>query len=125
MNILNESGMRRIDIDLIKFFFTAKASSLEQLEEYKSGMFSTQQRLLELQRELLDFVLSYKNKNSIFFLFMGEETEQQLKIVVSNLVDEPNEMTKRFAIILSDDLANFEVKQLSLSSKVLTLISVR
>ena len=123
MNILNESGMRKIDIDMIKYFFNVKSSTLEELEDHASGMFSTQQQLEELKNKLLSFVQSHKNRNSIFFIFINEESEQGLKIVVSNILDEPDELTKRFAIIIDENLVELKVKQLSLSSKVLTLIS--
>lgn len=123
MNILNESGIRKIDVDLVKFFFDAKCSTLEELEEHASGMFSTQQKLIELKRELLAFILAYKNRNSIFFIFIDEETEQNLKIVVSSVIGYPDEMTKRYAIILSSDYSELKIKQLSVSSKILTLIS--
>lgn len=123
MNTLNESGLRKLDIDMIKYFFNAKASSLEELEEHSSGMFSTQQHLMELKTQLLNFVGAYKNRNSIFFIFLGEEKEQNLKIVVSNVSGEPDDLTKRFAITIDEDLSELKVKQLSLSSKVLMLIS--
>ena len=123
MNTLNESGLRKLDIDMIKYFFNAKASSLEELEEHSSGMFSTQQQLMELKTQLLNFVGAYKNRNSIFFVFLGEEKEQNLKIVVSNISGEPDDLTKRFAITIDEDLSELKVKQLSLSSKVLMLIS--
>lgn len=123
MNILNESGLRKIDLDLIKFFFDAKASTLEELEDHATGMFSTQQKLMELKSQLLNFVCAYKNRNSIFFIFFNEESEQNLKIVVSNVLDEPDDLTKRFAIIVDEYLSEMKVKQLSLSSKILTIIS--
>jgi hypothetical protein len=122
MNTLNESGLRKLDIDLINFFFKAKASSLEELVDHRSGMFSTQQKLMELKGQLLDFLQSYKNKNSIFYIFFNEESEVGLKIIVNNLVDEPDDRTKRFAIIVDEDLIDFKVQQLSLSSKILTII---
>jgi hypothetical protein len=122
MSILNESGIRKIDIELVKFLFNLKSSMLEELEEHKSGMFSTQQKLMELKGQLLDFIMSYSNRNSIFYIFFNEETEENLKIVVSSVTDEPNELTKRFAILVQEDLTELEVKQLSLSSKILTII---
>jgi hypothetical protein len=125
MNILNESGIRKIDIDLVKFFFDIKSSTLEELEDHSSGMFSTQQKLKELQRQLLNFILSYKNRNSIFFIFLGEEVEQNLKIVVSSVEGDTDELTNRFAIIIDEDMTDLTVKQLSLSSKILTVISER
>ena len=123
MNILNESGIRKIDVDMVKFFFDTKCSTLEELEEHSSGMFSTQQKLVELKRDLLSFILSYRNKNSIFFIFIDEEKEQNLKIVVSSVIGYPDDLTKRFAIILDSDYSELKIKQLSLSSKMLTLIS--
>jgi hypothetical protein len=95
---------------------------LEELEEHTSGMFSTQQKLMELKGQLLDFIMSYSNRNSIFYIFFNEETEENLKIVVSSVTDESNELTKRFAILIQEDLTELEVKQLSLSSKILTII---
>lgn len=123
MNILNDSGIRQIDKDVISAIFNAKASSLESLEEHKSGMFSTQQKLIELKQQLLDFVSAYKNRNSFFYIFFNKETELNLKIVATSVLDEPDETTKRLAIIIDRDLSGFKVKQLSLSSKMLTLIS--
>lgn len=123
MSILNESGIRKLDIDLINFLFKAKASSLEELEDHRSGMFSTQQKLMELKGQLLDFLQSYKNRNSIFYIFFNDESEAGLKFIVNNLVDDPNELTKRFAIIVDENLIDLKVKQLSLSSKILTIIS--
>jgi hypothetical protein len=118
MNILNESGIRKIDIDLINFFFNVKSAMLEELEEHSSGMFSTQQKLMELKGQLLDFVLSYKNRNSIFYIFFNEEAEENLKIVVSSVTDGTSELTKRFAILIDESLTELKIKQLSLSSKV-------
>ena len=122
MNILNESNVRKLDIDLINFLFHAKCAMLEELEEHSSGMFSTQNKLLNLKRELLDFIMTYKNRESIFYIFFNEESEESLKLVVSNLTDEPNEVTKRFAIIVDENLAGLRIKQLSVSGRVLTLI---
>jgi hypothetical protein len=121
MNILTDSGIRKIDLDLINFFFNAKSFTLEELEDHASGMFSTQQKLKELGVQLSNFVQSYKNKNSIFFIFLGSEEEQNLKIVVSSVSDEPDEMTKRFAIVIDKDFADLEIRQLSLSSRVITI----
>jgi hypothetical protein len=52
MNTLNDTGLRRLDVDLVSFFFKAKASSLEELEDHASGMFSTQQKIMELKRQM-------------------------------------------------------------------------
>jgi hypothetical protein len=123
MNISNESGIKKIDLDLIKFFFEAKSSSLEELEEHSSGMFSVQQKIIELERELLALLCKYSSRNSIFYVFIGEEVEQDLKIIVSTVEYETNELTKRYAVLIDKSLTNLSVKQLSLSSKVLTLIS--
>jgi hypothetical protein len=122
MSILNESGIRKIDIELVKHLFNLKSSMLEELEEHKSGMFSTQQKLMELKGQLLDFLLQYSNRNSIFYIFFNEETEENLKIVVSSVLDETDELTKRFAILINEDLTELKIKQLSLSSKILTII---
>jgi hypothetical protein len=123
MNTLNDSGIKQLDKDIIAAMFNAKCSTLENLEEYGSGMFSTQQKLIELKGQLLDFVSSYKNRNSFFYIFFNRENEQNLKIVATSVLDEPDELTKRFAIVIHRNLTGFEVKQLSLSSKILTIIS--
>jgi hypothetical protein len=122
MNTSNESSIRKIDVDMLKFFFDAKRFTLEELEEHATGMFTTQCKLTELRDNLLKFVLSYKNKNSIFYIFLNSEREENLKIVVSS-TDEPNHLTQRFAIILNEYLTEMDIKQLSLSSKLLTLVS--
>lgn len=122
MNTLSESGVRKLDLDLISFYFNAKSASLEELEEHSSGMFSTQNKLMNIKRQLLDFVKSYKNRDAIFYIFLNDESEEGLKIVVNSLMDDPNELTKRFAIIIDENLTGLKVKQLSLSTKVLTII---
>ena len=123
MNISNnDSGIRQSDKNLISAMFNTVASTLESLEEYRSGTFSTQQKLMELKQLILDFVSAYKNRNTIFYVFLNKETENNLKIVVTSLLDEPDETTKRVAIIIDRNLKDFKVKQLSLSSKMLTLI---
>ena len=122
MNTLSESGVRQLDLDLISFYFNAKSASLEELEEHSSGMFSTQNKLMNLKRQLLDFISSYKNRDAIFYIFLNDESEEGLKIVVNSLMDDPNELTKRFAIIIDENLTGLKVKQLSLSTKVLTII---
>ena len=119
MNTFNSSGISQLDIDLLEFFFNSKSAMLEEIEEHKSGMFSTQNKILELKRQLLTFVKSYKNKNSLFFLFFNDDDEQNLKVVASSVLDEPNELTKRFAIILDENTLELEVKQLSLSTKII------
>jgi len=123
MNILNESGIRKIDIDLVNFYFNLKSSALEELEEHISGMFSTQQKLNQLKGRLLDFLLAYKNRNSLFYIFFDAEREENLKMVVSSVTTEPDEMTKRFAILIDEELTDIQIEQLSLSSKVLTIIN--
>ncbi|MBE3086060.1 MAG: hypothetical protein IMZ64_07580 [Bacteroidetes bacterium] len=123
MNTLTETGIRLLDIELVKYFFRIKSSTIEELEEHASGMFSTQMKLQELERQLLSFILSYKNKNSIFFIFLNEEREQNLKIVVSNVQGEPDELTKRFTIVLDEGLIGLKISQLSVSSKILSLIT--
>jgi hypothetical protein len=123
MDTLSKSNVRKVDEYLISSLFDKKSSTLEDLEEHKSGMFSTQQKLLELKRNLLNFVNSYKNKNSIFYIFLDEETEQNLKIVVSSVLGESDSMTKRFAIILDTDLTDLKIGQLSLSSKMLVFVN--
>ena len=120
MNILNESGIRKLDIDLVNFFFNAKSAMLESLEEHKSGMFSTQQKLMEIKGQLLDFLMSHEN--SIFYIFFNEQTEENLKIVVSSVMDEPDELTKRFAILIDESSTELRIEKLSLSSKVLITI---
>ena len=120
MNILNESGIRKLDIDLVNFFFNAKSALLESLEEHKSGMFSTQQKLMEIKGQLLDFLMSHEN--SIFYIFFNEQTEENLKIVVSSVMDEPDELTKRFAILIDESSTELRIEKLSLSSKVLITI---
>jgi hypothetical protein len=125
MNISsNESGMKKLDIDLIRYLFNAKSSSIEELEEHSSGMFSTQQKLKEVQGELMSFVLSHKNRNSLFYIFVKKEAEQYLKIVASTVKGEPDEFTKRYTIVIHDDFT-YEIKQLSLSSQILTVIMER
>jgi hypothetical protein len=122
MSILKESGIRRLDIDLIKFFFTIKAAMLEHLEESVSGMYSTQEKLMELQGQLLDFLLAWKNRNSIFYIFLNKEKEENLKIVVSSVEDEPDELTKRYAIVINEELTEMKIYKTSFNSKLLNLI---
>jgi hypothetical protein len=120
MNISNESGIRKLDIDLVNFFFNTKSAMLESLEDHKSGMFSTQQKLMEIKGQLLDFLMSHEN--SIFYIFFNEQTEENLKIVVSSVMDEPDELTKRFAILIDESSTELRIEKLSLSSKVLITI---
>jgi len=121
MSILNNPTINQLDIDLVGFFFNAKAAVLESAEDHVSGMFSTQVKLKEFKEQLLNFINSYKNQNSIFYIFLGEPAEQNLKIVVSTVSKEPNEMTKRFSVIIDEDLSNMNVSQLSLSERILTI----
>lgn len=125
MNTLNDSGIKKIDLDLIGYYFNLKSSSLEELEEHDSGTFSTQQKLQNLRGRLIDFLSAYRNRNSIFYIFFDKETEENLKIVVSSVDGEPDEMTNRYAILISKSLVDIQVEQLSHSSKVLTIISNR
>jgi hypothetical protein len=122
MNTSNESGIRKIEVDLLKFFFDAKRFTLEELEDHASGMFTTQMKLTELRDQLLTFVLSYKNKNSIFYIFLNGEREENLRLVIPT-TDDPDHLTNRFAIIIDEHITEMEIKQLSLSSKILTLIT--
>lgn len=122
MNTLNESGLKKIDIDLVKFFFDAKRFTLEELKDHSVGMFSTQMKLKELRDELLSFLLSFKNRNSIFYIFLNEEKEECLRIVISNVEDEPDMQTKRFAIVINEDISELKISQLSMSSKLLISI---
>ena len=131
MGILNDSGIKKIDIDLVKFFFDAQSSNLETLEELGTGMFSTQQKLEELKNRLLGFIQAQKSQNSIFYIFLDEERIQNLKIVVSSVIGETDEFTKEYAIVLQRDLIDLEAReinlkamQLSVSGKLLTLIQI-
>jgi len=123
MNTLNDSGIRKLDIDLIKFFFDAKRYTIEELEDHASGMFTTQMKLNELRDKLLNFILSYKNTNSIFFIFLNGEKEENLRLVIPTIEVSPDHLTKRFAVIINEHQTEVEIKQLSLSSKLLTLVS--
>ena len=113
MDISNESGMRKIDIDLVKFFFTAKTSTLEELEDHASGMFSTQQDLMELQQRVLSFMLAQRNRNSIFYLFLNKVKLENLRIVVNTVIDLPDDLTKEYAMVLDEDLTDLKVYQRS------------
>lgn len=125
MNTLrNDSGIRNLDLDMVKHLFNVKASSIEELEEHATGMWSTQAKVMELKSQLINFLSSYKSRNSIFYIFLGDEREHNLKIIVTSVLDEPDETTKRFAITIEEDFTDFKVKQLSLSSKLLTLVEV-
>lgn len=124
MDISNESGMRKIDIDLVKFFFTAKTSTLEELEDHASGMFSTQQDLMELQQRVLSFMLAQRNRNSIFYLFLNKVKLENLRIVVNTVIDLPDDLTKEYAMVLDEDLTDLKVYQRSVSGQILTLVSL-
>jgi hypothetical protein len=125
MNILNDSGIRKIDLDLVSYYFNLKSSTLEELEEHDSGTFSTQQKLQRIKGRLIDFLSAGKNKNSLFYVFFDEEKEENLKMVLSSVRDEPDEMTRRYAILINRSLTDIQIEQLSLSSKLLTVISNR
>jgi hypothetical protein len=123
MNTSNNSGIKKIDLDLVGYYFNLKSATLEELEEHNSGTFTTQQRLQKLKGELVDFLIAHKN--ALSYIFFDKEKEENLKIVVSSVEGEPDEMTKRYAIVIDKYLVDMKIEQLSLSSKILTIISTR
>jgi hypothetical protein len=112
--------VRQIDLDLIGFYFDAKASMLEELEDHTSGMFSTQQNLIEAKRQLINFITAEKSKNSIFYLYLDEVKEENLRVVVPT-TNEKDDLTREFIVILHEN-GKTEIAQGSLSGKVLTII---
>lgn len=121
MNISNQSGISRLDLDLAGFLFNAKSFLLESNEEHLLGNFTTQQRLADLKSELTDFLKRYANNNAIFYIFFGEAVEHKLKIVLTSVVGDPDERTKRFVIVIKDDLTNFDISQTSISTRILNI----
>jgi hypothetical protein len=116
------SGIKRIDLAIISSLFDTKASSLEELEEHSSGNFSTQQRIIELKAELLNFVSEFKNRNSMFYIFLNNKKEKNLKIVTSSVIGDLDDTVKRFAIVFNEDSLTLDIEQESLSGK--RLISI-
>lgn len=121
MSTSSNSGISNLDIDMISYLFDSKCRILEELEEYReSGMFSTQLKLQELKQTLIDFLKKYQNSNSMFYVFLGEAKEECLKIVMSTVKGEINHLTKRFIIVIDNNLTDLHVEQQSISNTVIT-----
>jgi hypothetical protein len=118
----NETVLNRVDRQLISSLFNMKASSMEHLE-LVTGTMSTQLTIIGLKDDLISYLTEYKNKNGVFYIFVGDVEENNLKLVV-HTTTEINERTRRFVISIKDDWTSFEISQMSENSKILLVIKV-
>lgn len=119
-SVIVTSGLSQLDEDMVRYLFKLKSVSLENIEE-TVGMFSTQRRIIETAERIIEFMREYSRKDSYFFIFLGDETQQNLKLVCNTVVNE-TEKTRHFAISIHVNWLDFSVKQLTLSGKMFTKI---
>lgn len=119
-NITVTSGLSQIDKDMIKYLFKLKAVSLENIEE-ATGLYSTQRRIIETADKIIEFMNKYSLKDTFFYIFLGDEREENLKLVFNTVVDK-TEKTKYYVINIHANWLDFSVKQLTLSGKMFTKI---
>lgn len=118
--IVINAGLSEVDKDLVRYLFKLKASTLEHAEE-PVGTFSVARRIIEAAQRVIDFMDEFSRKDSFFFIFIGSEKEENLKLIC-NTVLEKSEKTKYFAIKIHDSWLDFSVNQLTLSGKMFTKI---
>lgn len=118
--IIIKAGLSEVDKDLIKYLFSLKAMSLEYAET-PVGTFSVARKIKDTAYKLIDFMDDFSKKDSFFYIFLGDEREENLKLVC-NTVAEKSEKTKYFAIKIHVNWLDFSVSQLTLSSKMFTKI---
>lgn len=118
--ILIKAGLSEVDKDLIKYLFNLKAMSLEYAET-PVGTFSVARKITDTAYKLIDFMDDFSRKDAFFYIFLGDEREENLKLVCNTVV-EKSEKTKYFAIKIHANWLDFSVSQLTLSSKMFTKI---
>ncbi|HPB48662.1 MAG TPA: hypothetical protein PLX16_08600 [Exilispira sp.] len=118
--IVINAGLSEVDKDLVRYLFKLKASTLEHAEE-PVGTFSVARRIIEAAQRVIDFMDEFSRKDAFFFIFIGAEKEENLKLIC-NTVLEKSEKTKYFAIKIHDSWLDFSVNQLTLSGKMFTKI---
>lgn len=118
--VVVSSGMSDLDKDLVKTLFKLKALSLEYVEEVV-GVYSAQRRIIDTAHKLIDYMSEFSRTDSFFYIFMGDETEENLKLIVNTVV-EKTDKTKYFAVKLHSNWLDFSVNQLSLSGKMFTKV---
>jgi len=118
--IVINAGLSEVDKDLVRFLFKLKASTLEHADE-PVGVYSVARRIIEAAQKVIDFMNEFSRKDSFFYIFIGNEKEENLKLICSTVI-EKSEKTKYFAIKIHDSWLDFSVSQLTLSGKMLTKI---
>jgi len=119
MAILN-AGLPEVDKDLIKYLFKLKAMSLEYAETVV-GTYSVAKKITDTAFKLIDYIDDFSKKDAFFYIFLGDEIEENLKLVCSS-VTEKSDKTRYYAITIHQNWLDFSVKQLSLGGKMLAKI---
>lgn len=114
------SKLHPVDEDMVRYLFRLKAVSLEKMDS-NVGIMSVQDKILNTAEKIISFMNKESSNNSYFYIFLGDATERNLKIVCSSVVNNPDEV-KSFAIRIHASWLDFSVDQLSLSGKMLSLI---
>lgn len=118
--IVIKAGLSEVDKDLVKHLFNLKATSLEYAETVV-GTFSVAKKISDTAYKLIDFMDDFSKKDSFFYIFLGDDREENLKLVC-NTVMEKSDKTKYFAIKIHANWLDFSVNQLSLGGKMFTKI---
>lgn len=119
-SIIIISSLSELDKSMIRYLFKLKAISLENLEEVV-GTYSVSMKIIDTANEVIDFMNEFSRKDSIFYIFLGDVREENLKLVCKTTMD-ITDKTKYFAIKIHVNWLDFSVEQLSFSSKMLTKV---
>lgn len=119
-SIILTSGLSDVDKSLVRHLFRLKASSLEYVEEVV-GTYSTATKIIDTAEQVIDFMNQFSKKDSFFYVFMGDETEENLKLVCKT-TDNVTEKTKYYAIKIHADWLDFSASQLTISGRMFTKI---
>lgn len=119
-SIIIISSLSELDKSMVRYLFKLKAISLENLEEVV-GTYSVSMKIIDTANEVIDFMNEFSRKDSIFYIFLGDVREENLKLVCKTTMD-ITDKTKYFAIKIHVNWLDFSVEQLSFSSKMLTKV---
>jgi len=118
--IVVKAGLSEVDKDLLRYLFHLKAVSLEYAET-PVGTYSVARRINDTAYRIIDFMDDFSRRDSFFFIFLGDEREENLKLVCNTVV-EKSDKTKYFAIKIDITWQDFAVSQLTLGGKMFTKI---
>jgi hypothetical protein len=118
----DKSQINDVNIAMLSTMFRKVAADGTDNIEEGVGTLSTSSTVLQTRDDLILFLKDQKHSNCFFYIYTGSLDERNL-VLVMNTVAERNEQTRDFAIVIANSWDKFDVRQTTVSSKVLTIVA--